>query len=133
MKAKAEKTVRPTIADRKPWGRLNEETKAKIISEISSGLLSDRAVGRIYGLPKSTIGKRHDKHNLAILLSPQIPDGPLAMDQSQESKLLKKKIEELTKALSDAQLKNVALETMIEVAESELKIKIRKKRGTKQS
>jgi transposase len=133
MKEKTEKTVSTTIATRKPWGRLNEEIKSKIISEISSGLLSERAAGRKYGLPKSTIGKWHDKHNLANLLSPQIPDGHLAMDESKESKLLKKKIEELTKALSDAQLKNVALETMIEVAESELKIKIRKKRGTKQS
>lgn len=55
------------------------------------------------------------------------------MSESQEAKLLKKKIDELNRALADAQLKNIALETMIEVAESELKIKIRKKRGTKQS
>ncbi|WP_235526058.1 hypothetical protein, partial [Pedobacter sp. Leaf216] len=55
------------------------------------------------------------------------------MDKNQETKLLKKKIDELTKALADAQLRNVGLETMIEVAESELKINIRKKRGTKRS
>jgi transposase len=133
MKTKTEKTLKSTISTRKPWGRLNEEIKAKIISEISSGLLSERAAGRKYGLPKSTVGKWHDKHNLATLLRPQTPDVPLEMDETKESKLLKKKIEELTKALSDAQLKNVALETMIEVAETELKIKIRKKRGTKQS
>ncbi|MEJ5995760.1 hypothetical protein WG904_15120 [Pedobacter sp. Du54] len=133
MKAKKEKTIKPTIASRKPWGRLDEETKNKIISEVNNGLLSERAAGRKYGLPKSTIGMWRDKHNLANLLSPQFPDGHLAMDESKELKLLKKKIDELTKALSDAQLKNVALETMIEVAESELKIKIRKKRGTKQS
>ena len=106
MKAKTEKTVKPTIAARKPWGRLNEETKAKIVSEISSGLLSERAAGRKYGLPKSTIGKWHDKHNLANLLSPKIPDGPLAMDESKESKLLKKKIEELTLYLIDMKKEN---------------------------
>jgi transposase-like protein len=110
---------------------LDEETKIKIVSEVNNGLLSERAAGRKYGLPKSTIGKWRDKHNLATLLSPKTQDGPLAMDEPKESKLLKKKIE-LTRALADAQLKNVALETMIEVAESELKIKIRKKRGTKQ-
>ena len=55
------------------------------------------------------------------------------MDENQETRLLKKKIDELTKALADAQLKNAGLETMIEVAESELKINIRKKRGTKRS
>lgn len=133
MKAKTEKTIKPTIASRKPWGRLDEETKTKIVSEVNNGLLSERAAGRKYGLPKSTIGMWRDKHNLAILLSPKTQDGLLAMEESKETKLLKKKIEELTRALADAQLKNVALETMIEVAESELKIKIRKKRGTKQS
>jgi len=44
-----------------------------------------------------------------------------------------RKIQELTKALENAQLKNLALETMIEVAEEHLQIKIRKNRGTKQS
>jgi transposase len=43
------------------------------------------------------------------------------MDENQVIKLLKKKIDELIKALADAQLKSVGLETMLEVAESELK------------
>jgi transposase len=55
------------------------------------------------------------------------------MIEKQGSKFLLDKIQSLTKALEQAQLKNVMLETMIEVAESELSIKIRKKRGTKQS
>lgn len=130
MKGIKEKT---TIASRKPWGRLDEETKAKIVGEVSSGLLSERAAGRKYNLPKSTIGLWVEKHNLAILVHSNTSNEFSAMDEAQETKLLKKKIDDLTKALADAQLKNVALETMIEVAESELKIKIRKKRGTKQS
>jgi hypothetical protein len=44
-----------------------------------------------------------------------------------------KKIQELTKALELSRLKNLALETIIEVAESDFHIKIRKKHGTKQS
>lgn len=133
MKAKSAKKVKVTLSNRKPWGRLDESTKEKIISEIGSGLLSRRAAARQYGLPHSTIGKWQDKHNLAILLSPQTSNELVTMSESQEAKLLKKKIDELNRALADAQLKNIALETMIEVAESELKIKIRKKRGTKQS
>lgn len=70
---------------------------------------------------------------LVTLFDRQGANKLLQMNESQESKLLLKKIEELTKALEDARLKNIALETMIEVAESELHIKIRKKRGTKQS
>lgn len=44
----------------------------------------------------------------------------------------KKKIEELQKALAEANLKIVGLETIIDIAEQELKTEIRKKSGTKQ-
>lgn len=133
MKAKPVKKVKVTLSNRRPWGRLDDGTKEKIVSEVRSGLLSKRAAGRKYGLPKSTIGNWLDKNNLAILLSPDTSSGLVEMSESQEAKLLKKKIDELNRALANAQLKNIALETMIEVAERELKIKIRKKRGTKQS
>jgi len=73
------------------------------------------------------------KLNLTTLLNVNNTSALPGMTQSQESKLLIKKIHELTKALEPSQLKNLALETMIEVAESDLHIKIRKKRGTKQS
>ncbi|GAA4321447.1 hypothetical protein GCM10023149_21310 [Mucilaginibacter gynuensis] len=53
--------------------------------------------------------------------------------QSPESRLLIKKIHELTKALKLSQLENLDLETMIEVTESDLYIKIREKRGTKRA
>lgn len=121
------------IATRKPWGRLGEDVKKKIVCEVNSGMLSKRAAGRKYGLPPSTIGNWLEKHNLAILVHLKTSNVLSAMDENQETKLLKKKIDELTKALADAQLRNVGLETMIEVAESELKINIRKKRGTKRS
>ena len=39
---------------------------------------------------------------------------------------------ELQKQLEDAQMKNIALETMIDIAEEQLKITIRKKSGPKQ-
>ena len=133
MKAKAIKKTKVTIQNRQPWGRLDEKTKEKIVEELQSGLLSQRGASQKYGMPKSTIGLWRVKHNLVTLFDRQGPNKLLQMNESQESKLLLKKIEELTKALEDAQLKNIALETMIEVAESELHIKIRKKRGTKQS
>jgi hypothetical protein len=96
-------------------------------------MLSKSAASRKYGLPRSTIGLWFEKRNLAILAQVNPSNVLSAMDENQETRLLKKKIDELTKALADAQLKNAGLETMIEVAESELKINIRKKRGTKRS
>ncbi len=53
--------------------------------------------------------------------------------QSIENDQLKEKIAQLEKALVESELRATALDTMIEVAEKELKISIRKKSNTKQS
>jgi hypothetical protein len=45
---------------------------------------------------------------------------------------LQKKLKEMEKQLEHAQMKNIALETLIDVAEEKLKISIRKKPGAKQ-
>ena len=52
-------------------------------------------------------------------------------DQSQEELL--QRIKELERLLGEEKIKRIGYETMIEVAEKELKIDIRKKSGTKQS
>lgn len=49
-----------------------------------------------------------------------------------DNKKLEARIKELEKQLEYAQIKNVALNTMIDIAETELKIPIRKKSGSKQ-
>jgi hypothetical protein len=57
-----------------------------------------------------------------------------AMTENERQKLeaLQKQIKQMEKQLEDAQMKNIALETMIDVAEEQLKINIRKKPGPKQ-
>lgn len=52
---------------------------------------------------------------------------------SDENFQLKEKIKELEKALVNSELRSSAYETMIEIAEKELKISIKKKSFTKQS
>lgn len=52
--------------------------------------------------------------------------------KTQQELTLEMKIRELEKALDYEKLRVLALDTMIEVAERDLKISIRKKRGTKQ-
>lgn len=65
--------------------------------------------------------------------SPSIPVTLPVMSEKEKQKLeaLQKQLKELEKQLENAQMKNVALETMIDVAEEQLKIKIRKKSGPK--
>jgi len=57
----------------------------------------------------------------------------LTEKESQDQELLKKQIEELTKKLTHSQMKITGLELMIDIAEEQLNIDIRKKSGTKQS
>ena len=56
------------------------------------------------------------------------------MTEKEKAKLAaaQKRMRQLEKQLEDAQMKNIALETMIDVAEEQLKITIRKKSGPKQ-
>ena len=133
MKAKITEKKKVTLDNRQAWGRLDEKTKSRILKEIKEGLLGQREASRRYGVPRTTICNWQQRTNLANLLNADSLQQSGGMSQSQESKVLLKKVQELTKALEHERLKTIALETMIEIAESDLHIKIRKKRGTKQS
>lgn len=111
----------------------SDAIRVKIIHEVKSGLLGFREASRKYDINRKSIAEWIDKHNLVILLDENKVTSSLDMNETHQGKLLLLKIHELTKALEQSQLKVLALETMIEVAESDLNIKIRKKRGTKQS
>ena len=65
--------------------------------------------------------------------SPEIDFTLPVMTEKEKQKLAAahKRMKELEKQLEDAQMKNIALETMIDIAEEQLKITIRKKSGPK--
>jgi len=65
------------------------------------------------------------------------PDIPLTLPimtekEKQKVEALRQQLKAAEKLLEDAQMKNIALETMIDIAEEQLKISIRKKSGPKQ-
>jgi ATP-dependent Lon protease len=118
---------------RNPYLRRTEGEMIKIVKEIESGLISIRAACFKYGLCRNTLKLFITKFSIRTLgddFSSQIRS---RMNDSQKESVLNKKIQQLTKELEYAKLKIISLETMIAVAEDDLKIKIRKKRGTKQS
>lgn len=123
----AKKKKAETVVRRKPFDKVEEQTKIKIVEEIKTGIISCLGANRKYRVPRNTIKAWAGKLNLTTLLNANSSSTLPGMTQSQESKLFLGKIHELTKALKLSQLKNLALETMIEVAESDLHIKIRKK------
>jgi predicted nucleic acid-binding Zn-ribbon protein len=118
---------------RDPYLRRTEGEMIKIVKEIESGLISIRTACFKYGLCRNTLKLFITKLSIRTLgddFSTQIRS---RMNDSQKESTLNKKIQQLTKELEYAKLKIISLETMIAVAEDDLKIKIRKKRGTKQS
>jgi hypothetical protein len=65
---------------------------------------------------------------------PEIPFTLPVMTEKERQKLEEahKRMKTLEKQLEEAQMKNIALNTMIDIAEEQLKISIRKKSGPKQ-
>ncbi len=103
-----------------------------LVREIEEGRMSIReAIERFNFNPSngdSLIRSWQKKYAPEIVLS------LTAMTEKERHKLeaLQKNLKETEKQLEQAQMKNIALETLIDVAEENLKINIRKKPGAKQ-
>ncbi|WP_395762162.1 hypothetical protein [Elizabethkingia anophelis] len=108
--------------------------KRKIVYEIQSGFHSHRTAATLYGISRNTVNAWVIKYSL--LTFNHIDSETVSMRSSTESSTthtLSRQVYELKKALEKALLKIDSLETLIKVSEEELKIKIRKKFGPKQS
>lgn len=112
----------------------SDSFKRMVVRESLTGELSVVELAKKYSLPhyntvttwrKAFRDKLDDAEDL--LIKPGTPQ------EKKELDVYIRKAKELEKELSNARLKIVALETMIDIAEDELSIKIRKKSGTKQS
>lgn len=114
--------------------------KSAICFEVLSGNLSYSEAKRVYAIQgQGTIRrwvKQYQEEDGGINLHSMTIDSTSQNIQLEgqpgDARNLQKKNEELEAALKMAKLKITALETMIDIAESELNIDIRKKSGTKQ-
>ena len=107
--------------------------KLRIIQEVLSGSISKEAAKRKYGIRgNSAILKWMRK--FGYIGNPYQPTEVMeSKDLSDDPADLKLRIKALEKALADAKLSSEAYSTMIDIAEQEFKIPIRKKFVTKQS
>jgi transposase len=113
-----------------PRVEYSEAFKRKVVSEVENGALSREAARRKYGIGGgSTVDRWCRKYGnferLGVKLTVQ------SSKERDETKVLKERVRQLEAALADEKLKSMALETLIEVAERELKVPIRKKPGAK--
>lgn len=102
--------------------------KRWISREIESGKISAKEAIELFSIKTGTIYDWVDRYSLGKEVSLAI----MTPQEKQEKALLEKRIKELEKALDYAKLKNIAVETMIDIAEKQFKISIRKKAGPKQ-
>ena len=117
----------------KGYKKFSEVDQMKVVQEIQDGLIKPSVAIRKYGYCQRTIYNWINKYSLRRLAEGDYKQSMPFIQETDSSRLLIKKIKDLERALSTANLKVAALETTIAVAEKHLKIKIRKKAGTKQS
>ncbi len=132
MDKEKKKKLAVKVFSEKPWRRYDDEFKKKILKEISDGILGQREASRKYRIHRRNFEVWKQKFSLSNL-NIKLTDQILSSMNPDEIDALKKRAKELDKALQHAKLKIEGLETLINVAEKELRIKIRKKPGSKQS
>ena len=114
--------------------RFTEAFKLHVVGEVESGRISQSEACRKYGiLGHSTILKWCRKYG-KLPSHRNAKAGIKRMDEKEIELLsLQNEIKALKQELEDARFKNVVLETLVDVAERELQIPIRKKHGAKRS
>ena len=111
----------------------SREFKLQIISQIESGKLTKERARKVYQIKgKSAIlnwMRKYAKPKTTFTEKSSIP--MTGKDETTKELLLR--IQQLERSLEDAELKAESYSKMIDIAERELKISIRKKYNTKQS
>ena len=110
----------------------NVSEKRWIIRELESGRLSMSEASDLISLaskdPQALIYSWQKRYAPGIAVTLPV----MTEKERQKLEAAQKRMKALEKQLEDAQMKNIALETMIDIAEQELRISIRKKSGPEQ-
>ena len=114
--------------------RFTEAFKLHVVEEVESGRISQSEASRKYDiLGHSTILKWCRKYGKQTPHKSRKERTGIMPQKEHELLLLNNEIKALKQELEDARFKNVVLETLVDVAERELRIPIRKKYGAKRS
>ncbi|MCB0520260.1 MAG: hypothetical protein H6577_28260 [Lewinellaceae bacterium] len=121
----------------KPRGRYPEELKRKIAKEYLAGRASVGYLGEEHGLKNKGVVKEfvkwyRRKDELCVQNQDTMSDKKASAGAAPELSA-QEQLKQLKRQLELSQLKVEALETMIDLAEKEFQIEIRKKSGAKQS
>jgi transposase-like protein len=106
--------------------------KKKVVSEIESGELSIGDACRLYDITgndtiQNWIGKLGKNHLLNKVVRIEMKD------EKDRIKELEKKVRQLESALADEHIKNIVLESLVDIAREKYGIDLKKKNGQEQS
>lgn len=117
-----------------PGSTYSEAFKKQVVEAYLQGDDDQRLVASRFGISQSSVNIWLKKYQSQRTDSSKV-EVSLDMEKKAENdkNALEQKIKELEKALEEERLKRIGYQTMIDIAEKELKIDIRKKSDTKQS
>ena len=111
-----------------------EAFKMQVVREVEGGEITQAEAGRRYGiLGHSTILKWCREYGRLKFTRNRGMKRMVMEERDIELLRLRNEVHELKQELEAARIKNVVLETLVDVAERELQIPIRKKFGAKRS
>jgi len=110
----------------------SEEFKEKLVELVVYKNLSAAQVARKYDLPNTHMLINWINNYKKKLEKGAVTLAPMEKPKTKDSMLLKKRVKDLEKALEKANVMIYGLNAMIDHAEKETRVSIRKKGGTKQ-
>ena len=121
----------------------NESFKKEIVKLVLTGAYSKKEIRREHKLPQENLRRWLIKYGQQVILEEGIervtlkklnPNKTVPIkSECEDVTALKRRIKQLENELEEAELRTKVLDKMIEIAERDLKIPIRKKPDTKQS
>lgn len=117
----------PQLSDNESLHKYEPAFRRWLGREITEGRMGVNEAARKFNLPAAVASHIKQDYAPKVVFLEDMTEAE--KHQLQE---LQKRLKLLEKQLEDARIKNIALETLVDVAEKELKIPIRKKPGAKQ-
>jgi transposase len=117
----------PQVSNKDSLNQYEAAFRRWLSRELNEGRLSLQQAAERFKIPVSTVSLIKKQFAPQVVFLEE-------MTEAEKHKLeeLQKRIKQLEKQLEDAAIKNIALETLVDVAEKQLNIPIRKKPGAKQ-
>ncbi len=106
--------------------------RRKVANEYSEGDRTMLQVAQHYGVTRYNVKDWVKQFPSELAGNEQPSEAPMTEQEQQELQALQKQVAALKKKLEHEQIKNFALETMIDMAEEEFGVDVRKNFGAKQ-